>query len=267
MIHGGKTIRPYACGDLADRPFSDAGAKYLFSSFEALEDFILFGKRTTMLRTEHAECVMYENGAEKMFVLVNFEQEPQTVTVEGLSGEWKYFRHDGKLSGNTFTLKPLEVMIGTNTVKDAGLPTYEEVTAECDRLEAERVAGCSKLVPLRHNITLSGTVGVAKYKLFNGVRRDSLAGIIRKDGERYLVADLSKVEVSCDRIVVSGWKLNGNNTVKVKLGGEFVLPEGTEVKEEGLSTIYTFKDAVCPEAIRVDFSGEETMEIYELEAF
>ena len=267
MIHGGKTIRPYACGDLADRPFSDAGIRYLFSSFEALEDFILFGKRTQLLRTENAECVMYENGEEKMFVLVNFEQEEQTVTVDGLSGQWHYFRHGGKmLTGNTFTLKPLEVMIGTDTVKDEGLPTYEEVTAKADRLEAERQAGCSKLVPLRHEIALSGSVGVAKHRLLDGVR-DNLAGTTHSSGDRFLIADLSKVEVSCNRIVVSGWDLRGNILLKVKLDGEFVLPAGTEVKIEELSTTYRFKEPICPEAIRIDFYGGNQMELYELEAF
>ena len=265
MIRGGKTIRPYACGDLADRPFSDAGAKYLFSSFEALEDFILYGKRTTMLRTEHAECVMYENGAEKMFVLVNFEQEPQTVTVDGLSGEWKYFRHDGKLTGNTFTLKPLEVMIGTNTVKDAGLSTYEAVTAEANRLEAERVAGCSKLVALRHDITLSGTVGATKHRLLDGVRNNLAATVGPKGG--FVELDLSNVKVSFNKVVVSGWNMADRVTLQLKTGGEYAAAEIAEVKEEELSTTYILKDTLCPDGLRLELAGGEKMEIYELEVF
>ena len=266
MIHGGKTLKPYACGDMRDRPCLEEGVRYMFSSFEALEKLVLHGKRTQLLRTEDAECVLYDKGDEKMFVLVNFNQEEQTVTVDGLTGTWYNFRHEGMLTGNIFTLKPLEVLIGTELKKDAGLPSYDEVDALINKLEAERVAGCSKLVDLRHSIELSGTVGAGKHRLLDGVR-DNLAATIGRNGDRYLIADLSKVDVSCDRIVVSGWNLKGNVTVQVKLGEEFVLPEGTEMKEEGLSVSFAFKETVCPKAIRVEFSGNEAMELYELEAF
>ena len=267
MIHGAKTIKPYASGDMRDRPHLEEGIRYLFSSFEALDQLVLFGKRTQLLRTENAECVLYDNGDEKMFVLVNFNQEPQTVTVDGLSGQWYNFRHEGMLTGNTFCLKPLEVLIGTNIKKDAGLPTYDEVAALNAKLEAKRVAGCSKLVDIRHKITLSGSgAKVSRHRLLDGVR-DNLAGTTYKNGVRFLNADLSKVDVSCDRIVVSGWGLQGNVTMKVKLNGEYVLPEGTQMKEEGLSVSWSFKEAVRPEAIRLDFSGDINIELYELEAF
>ena len=265
MIHGGKTLKPYACGDMADRPCLEEGIRYMFSSFEALESLVLFGKRTQLLRTEDAECVLYDNGDEKMFVLVNFNQEPQTVTVDGLNGQWHNFRHEGMLTGNTFWLKPLEVVIGTSIVKDEGLPTCEETVAMVNKLEAARVAGCSKLVACRHSITLSGTVKATRHRLMDGVR-DNLAASIGKSGDRHLIADLSKVKVSFDKVVVSGWNLQGNMTLLVKSGEEFAAPDVT-VKEEGLATTYIFKNTVCPDAIRLDFSGEETMELYELEAF
>ena len=75
MIHGGKSIRPYACGDLYDRPQATEGNRYVFSSMEALEDFLLFGKRDVLLRTNDAEAVLYEHNGEKAFVLVNFKQK------------------------------------------------------------------------------------------------------------------------------------------------------------------------------------------------
>ena len=267
MIHGGKTITPYACGDMRDRPCLEEGTRYLFSSMEALEQLMLFGKRAQLMRTEDAECVLYDNGDEKMFVLVNFNQTEQTVTVDGLFGEWYNFRHEGMLTGNTFTLKPLEVLIGTNVKKDAGLPGYAETAALIDKLEAARVAGCSKLVAVRHSISFAGsTVGVTRHRLLDGMR-DNLAANIGKTGDRHLIANLDKVDITCDRVVVSGWNLSGKTAVTVKLNGEFVLPEGTQVKEEGLSTTYHFNQTIRPEAIRVDFFGEESMELYELEAF
>ena len=134
-----------------------------------------------------------------------------------------------------------------------------------DKLEAKRVAGCSKLVALRHKITLNETVGIAKYRFFDGVR-DNLEGTVSKKGG-YLEADLSKVEVSFDRIVLSGYNLAGHTSLKVKVGEDFVTPDFAEVKEENLSIIYLFKETVSPEAIRFDFFGGENVELYELEAF
>ncbi len=263
MIHGGKTIKPYASGDMADRPAVEEGLRYLFSSFEALDKFILFGKRTQLLRTENAECVLYDNGEEKMFVLVNFNQEEQTVTVDGLSGEWYNFRHEGMLTGNTFTLKPVEVLIGTNVKKDAGLPSYDETAALIDKLEAERVAGCSKLVSIRHSIGVDGLA--ARYRLLDGVR-DNLAGSIGSKGG-FVELDLSKVKVSFNKIVISGWNLKGNMTLTVKNGDRFVTPEIAEVQEEELATTYILKDTICPEGVRVDFATGTKMEIYEFEVF
>lgn len=70
MIHGGKTLRPYAYHDLNDTPKMYEGYRYLFASFEALESLVLHGKRTTLFKSGEAEAVHYDNGDEKMFVLV-----------------------------------------------------------------------------------------------------------------------------------------------------------------------------------------------------
>ena len=200
-----------------------------------------------------------------MFVLVNFMQENQTVTVDNLRGTWHNFRRNSMIAGNTFQMKAHEVIIGTNTVKDEGLPTYQDTLAMIEKLEAQRLATCSKLVDCRHQIALSGLT-TSKFKWFNGTR-DDLALTVGATGERFVEADLTKVNVTCNKIVVNGWNLKGHMTVKVKLNGEFTLPEGTEVVEEELATSYIFKEEICPEVIRMDFFGDEVMEIYELEAF
>ncbi|MBQ8748807.1 MAG: hypothetical protein IJZ14_03275 [Oscillospiraceae bacterium] len=268
MIHGGKSVRPYAFGDMYDRPASTEGIRYLFSGLEALEKNLLLGKRTTLFRTSEAEAVLYDNGDEKMFVIVNFTQEPQTVTVEGISGTWHYFRHNSTLTGNTFTLKPLEVMIGTSEVKDAGLPTYEETAALIDGLEAERVAGCSKLVPYRHDIacTKKGVGLFAKYKLFDGVR-NNLGMHVDKQGERFCELDLTKVKLDFSKVVVSGWNMKTNVTLKIKNGEEWTSPEFTEIKATETDITYILKDTICPDAIRMEFHGDENMDISEFEVF
>ena len=263
MIHGGKSLRPYATGDMADRPAAEEGVRYLFSSFEALDKLVLHGKRKQLLRTEEAECVLYDKGDEQMFVLVNFNQEPQTVTVEGLSGQWYNFRHEGMLTGNTFQVKPLETLIGTSAKKDAGLPSYEETNALINKLEAERVAGCSKLVPIRHSIGVTGVA--ARHRLLDGVR-DNLAGSVGKS-DGFVELDLSKVKVNFNKVVVSGWNMAERVTLQLKNGGEYAAPAIAEMKEEELSTTYILKDTVCPDGLRLELAGGEKMEIYELEVF
>ena len=264
MIHGGKTIKPYACGDMADRMVAEEGVRYLFSSFEALESLVLFGKRRQLLRTEEAECVLYDKGDEQMFVLVNFNQEPQTITVEGLSGRWYNFRHAGMLEGNTFTLRPCETLIGTSVKKDAGLPSYEETDALINKVEEKRVAGCSKLVPVRHSIDVSGGLAT-RHRLLDGVR-DNLAATVGSKGG-FVELDLSKVKVSFNKVVVSGWNMADRVTLQLKNGGEYAAAEIAEVKEEELSTTYILKDTLCPDGLRLELAGGEKMEIYELEVF
>jgi hypothetical protein len=263
MIHGGKTLKPYACGDMADRAVAEEGVRYLFSSFEALEQLVLHGKRTQLLRTEEAECVLYDKGDEQMFVLVNFKQEHQAVTVDGLNGRWYNFRHEGMLEGNTFTLRPYETLIGTSAKKDAGLPSYEETDGLINKLEEKRVAGCSKLVPIRHSIDVSGLA--ARHRLLDGVRDNLAATVGSKDG--FVELDLSKVKVSFNKVVISGWNMASRVTLQLKNGGEYAVPAIAEMKEAELSTTYILKDTVCPDGLRLELAGGDKMEIYELEVF
>ena len=242
------------------------GTRYIFSSFEALEDIVLLGKRTRMHRTDDAECVLYEYGDEKMFVLVNFNQTPQTVTVDGLSGTWHEFRHNRKITCNTFKLKPLEVIVGTNTVKDAGLPTYAETAALIADLENKRKTRGSVFFNkhLRIKVTGSGTKHITTRKLFDGVP-DNLAGWILEAENNYIELDLTNVQETFSKVVIGGWKLETMKLL-VKLGDEWIEPTTTEITTQEFSKTYILAEAVTPDAMRLEFGGKSG-EIYEIEAF
>ncbi|MBE7001134.1 MAG: hypothetical protein E7421_00305 [Ruminococcaceae bacterium] len=267
MIRGGKSLHPYAYHDMNDRPGVIEGARYIFSSFEALEKLVLLGKRTVLLQTKDAEAVLYDRGDEQMFVLVNFTQAPQTVTLDGISGTWHEFRHDRTITGNTFALKPLEVLIGTTVERGTDLPTYQETKALVDKLEYQRTHGGSLLFERENDIVVTSSgMSVSKYKLLDGVR-ENLAIEVPRTGERFFELDLTKVKPSFSKVAVSGWNLKGNVMLKVRVGGELVAPQLAEVKNEEFLVTFLLKDTVSPDGLQLEFTGDEAMQVFELEVF
>ncbi len=266
MMRGGKTLWPYAYHDVNDRASLYEGTRYIFSSFEALEDIVLFGKRTTLTKSVESEAVLYDNGAEKMFVLVNLTQKPQTVTLEDLTGTWYEFRGSRTFTGKTFEMKPLETIIGTNVVKGADLPTYAETAALIDKLEYERTHTGSLLFDRFMDITVttSGARGMVKAKLFDGVR-DNLSCYIHKKENNFVEVNLTKVKPSFRKVVIHGYGL-ADTIVKAKVGEELSEPAVTETQCEEFSKTFILADTICPDFLRLEFGGKQ-VELYEIEVF
>ncbi len=266
MIHGGKSLWPYAAHDLNDRPALYEGMRYIFSTFEALEEIVLLGERTQLFRSDEAECVRYDHGDEQMFVLVNFNQTPLTVTVDGLTGTWHEFRGDRTITGNTFELKPLETIVATNVIKGADLPTYAQVKALIDDLEYKRTHRGSLLHDryLDIKVTSSGLRGFCKNKLFDGMP-DNLACWINRSEDNFVQLDLTQVKPTFSKVVIGGWQIEDMKLL-VKIGEEWVEPAATEITNEEFSKTYILADAITPEAMRLEFGGKSG-ELYEIEVF
>ena len=267
MIHGGKTLWPYAGHDLNDRASLYEGTRYIFSSFEALEDIVLHGKRTTMFRSTDVDSVLYDNGDEKMLVVVNMTQQPQTVTLDGLTGTWHEFRGSRTFTGNTFQLKPLETIIGTNVVKGADLPTYAETAALIDELEYKRTHTGSLLFNRTADIavTSSKVYGMCEIKLFDGVQ-DNLAYTVREKGEGWLELDLTKVKPTFNKVVIRGYDID-DMKIKFKTGDEMVDAAVAQVETEEYATIFQLAEAVTVDALRIEFVNNRLAEFYEIEVF
>ena len=269
MMHGGKSLWPYANHDLNDRPRLLEGMRYIFSSFVTLEDIVLFGERTQLFRSDDAECVRYDHGDEKMFVLVNFTGVPVTVTVDGLTGTWHEFRGSRTFTGNTFTLKPYDTIIGMNVVKGADLPTYEETAALIADLEYKRTHRGSLLFDRFDEITVttSGARCFSKNKLTDGVP-DNMVGWIREtpdDPNNFMEVDLKKVNVTFQKVVLHGWKLE-NTVLKFRNGDSLVEAKTAETATEEFSKTFILVEPVTPDAMRFEFGGK-MVEIFELEVF
>lgn len=264
MIRGGKSIWPYAYHDMNDRAGLYEGTRYIFSSFAALEKLVLLGKRTTLIKNPNVEAVLYDTGDEQMFVLVNMTQDPQSATLEGLTGEWHNFRHGGTVTGNSFELKPFEVFIGTSKVKDADLPAYDEVVDLIEKMEYERTHRGSLLFGRNRELTFTATTsaGIAR-KLFDGVR-DNYAWECRKD-DKFFEIGLQKVKPTFTKLIVYGFQID-DMTVKVRNGEDLSVPAIAEVKTEEFATTFIFAEPICPDALRMEF-GERRVELYEIEVF
>ncbi len=74
MIRGGKSLWPYAYHDSNDRAALYEGVRYTFSTFDALEDMMLFAKRTVLVRTSEYKATRYDYNGQSMFVLINLTE-------------------------------------------------------------------------------------------------------------------------------------------------------------------------------------------------
>lgn len=265
MIRGGKSLWPYAYHDMNDRAALYEGTRYVFSTFEALEDIVLFGKRTTVYRTLDVEAAIYDTGTEKMFVVVNMTQDPQEVTIDAITGTWHNFRRGGVVTGGKFALKPHEVIVGTTEVKDIGLPTYEEVLDLINKLEYERTHRGNLLFGRHLDVPVTASSAVGRtIKMFDGVR-DNYAWESVSDQPKFMELDLTRVNPTFAKVVVCGFRID-DMTIKVRCGEEWVTPDIAEVKTEEFATTFVLKDPICPDALRLEM-GAHRVELYEIELY
>ena len=265
VIRGAKSLRHYAYHDLNDRASVYEGARYMFSTMERFEDILLFAERTTLYKTTEMECALYELNGEKVFVIVNFTQKPQTITLEQLSGTWHHFRHGETLTGPTFHLKPVGVIVGTSKVRDAGMPSYQETVALVDKLEYERTHSGNLLFDRVKDISVStsGSMGTVR-KLFDGVRVNWAWEQVKGEDKFYEI-NVSKVQPLFNKVVVSGNNID-NMELKVRVNGELAEAPIAETQTGEFSKTFLLKEAICPEAIRMEFHKDH-IELYEFEIF
>lgn len=266
MLPGGKSLWPFAYLGMNDRACLYEGIRYVFSSFEALEELVLLAKRTELIKNREVHGVLYELNDEKMFVLANMSGEPQTVTLDAVSGTWYHFRHGGTITGNTFELAPLEVLIGTDKIKDADLPTYQETVAKIEEGEHARTHGGSLFFDRYQELTVTASSPAkGARKLFDGVKDNYAFELKADEGYRFLEVDMTKLPLAISKLVVHGFQID-DVQLKVRLNGELSVPAIKEVQDEQYSKTYFFAEPISPAGLRLEF-GQRKVELYEIEAF
>ena len=263
VLAGAKTLWPYACHDMNDRAALYEGVRYTFSTFEALEEMILLADRKELVRNKQAHAVHYELGGDKMFALANLTEEPLSITLDEISGTWYNFRRGGMITGNSFELKPFEVIVGTSKVMDEGLPTYQEVAAFVEEQEYARTHGGSLLFNRYLDIKNVATGRHCSHKLFDGVKDNWACAF--GEGEKFLELDMTVVKPTFTKVVIGGFQID-DMQIKVRNGEELSVPAIKEKITEEFSTTFILSEPVSPDTIRLEF-GERKVELYEIEVF
>lgn len=274
MVRGGKTLWPYAYHDMGDRASIYEGNRYVNSTFAALEDFILDGKRTTLLRSSDAECARWDlEGGASMFALVNFTAKSRTVAVPGLAGTFREFRGDRTFTPSDasrgFAMRPFEVLVGTTDRRGEGLPTYAETSALVDRMEHERTHRDNQLLEKYADVGFASS-GASRvfYKLIDGVRDMYAWGESAPANGAYVEFSFPDKPIRFSRVRVYGSGIDGMG-VSIRKGGEWKSLKPKNVTTGEWMRELDFGAVETTVKIRVSFSkgakGAPPVELYEVE--
>ena len=265
VMRGAKTLWPYAYHDMGDRASIYEGNRYMFSTFDALEDFILDGKRTTLLMSPETECVRWdlENG-ESMFALANFTAERREVALPKCLADrrWRPFRGQ-RATGRA--LGPYEVVVGVTNERGAGLETYAETQALIDRTEHERTHRDNQILERYLDIDfVSSTGSMTFYKLVDGTR--DVVGWLAKAKAPWVEFSFKKEPVRFSVLRLYG---SGLDSVKVSVrkGGEWKGIAPRTVKAEKYMRELDFGEVQSTVKLRISFPSNagSSVELYELE--
>jgi len=273
-IRGAKSSQPFFYADMGDRVWLYEGTGYLFNSYHALSDLLLSGTRTTLVRAPTHEAVLYALPDEKMFVAVNFQNDPLEVRLDLPAGaEFLEFRGDRSWRGGaaTVVMKPLEVLIATTKKRDAGLQSQREFREYAAKKEHRRTHRDNQLFGRDTDITLDSSspmVGLfnTPFKLYDGVR-DVYAwahGAAKKGETRFLEMTVAKRPPVFRRMRLFGDNLGGT-VVKVRRLREWTAPAAKLTAKGEFFAELDFGEDVKTSRIRFEFPQGGPVELYEIE--
>ena len=266
MLRGGKTLWPFAYYDMGSRAALYEGNRYVNSTFAVLEDFILDGKRTTLLKTSDAECVRWDlDCGAAMFALANFTSERKRIPLpNGLSDrKWHPFR--GQWAEGR-ALEPYEVVVGVTEERGSELETYAEALALVKKLEYERTHRDNQILEKYMALGFAASNGNTRFfRLVDGVR--DVLGWSAKAKEPWVEFSFLERPLQFSRVRVYGSGLE-NMKVMIRQGGEWKeLSPKSSTAEKYMRELY-FGDVHSTVKMRLSFPaerGNSDVELYEVE--
>ena len=266
LVHGAKSINPYAYHDLGDRPSIFRGVKFTNETIERLEEILLSGKRTMIVKDDY-EAALWEYEGKRLFAIVNLKNEKLKVEVP-FKGQWTAFRGSGALDGTTaLSLEAYESAVFTSEKMDEGLTSYAEASAEVDKLEAERLGRDNQLMALYDEIEVTSSQSVdmnesAKREMFDGTR-NVLAWISPWGKDKYYEISFTKRIPYFKELLVFGYNIDGFK-VKIRDGGEWRELKPAKVEQTEFSRKYSFDEILHTVKVRLEFPKDK-VELYEIE--
>ncbi|MBR6372994.1 MAG: hypothetical protein IKS20_07420 [Victivallales bacterium] len=263
MNHGAKTVKAYAYHDLGDRPSTYEGIRYLYGCMERLQDFILFAKRTFLVKTPDCEAMLYENGKDRMIVVVNMSTRKINASLPDVKGTFFEFRGPRTFSKFDFELEPQEVIVATSRKMDEGLKPRAEVAAEIDKLEEAR-KNRGNILFNRHNeieVTASRPTGSC-YKMFDGVT-DVYAFQDVRGKNKFFEMAFPKFVPKFKTIRVYGDNIQGM-TVKIRKRGDWITLKPDKIEEGEYMQTLSFNEELSTVKMRLEFPKDK-LELYEIE--
>jgi len=273
MSHGGKSLWPYAYHDLGDRPALYIGTKYLFESFEALEDFFLFAKRTDVRRGTDYDVVTYDLDGDALLLVMNYTRKDLSVTLPSGLGTLREFRGGRTVKGgDTVTLSADEVLIATTKPHDAGLRSFADVAAEAAAGERERLSRDNQL--LGHDLDIDFKSNFRRFRIFfklnDGMYDQLAAESFDQTDDYWQLAFKNGFRPRFSQAVVHGWGNFTNVEVSVENNGAWTkLPISRRVIDDKYRVTVSFDKAYEAEKVRFDFpvkkGARNEIELYEFE--
>lgn len=266
ILRGAKSVQPFFYADMGDRFWLYEGTKRIFRTISALEDLLLFGKRTALKRSAFGDATLYEFGDERMFVAVNFENAPHALRLGDLSGHFREFGGTREWTGvTTLEMKPLEVIIATTRKRDDGIGSAADFRKAMDRAEGARTHRDNQLFGKEKEIEVRAKFGRnplfnTSFKLFDGVRDVLAWSGAGKDNAMELAFKGPRTMRS---LRLYGAHLE-KTSVSVKSGDGWKRLEPASDDSEAFSRVLFFAEPVGVEALRLEF-GPDPVELYEIE--
>ena len=269
LMHGAQSLYPYAGHDMGDRSSTYNGVRYGFQSVAALEDFLTVAKRTKLTTPTDTEAMLFElPDGEKLLVVANYADRPQTVKLDGVSGAFREFRGNRVLN-QEISLRPLETYVATTVPRDAGLEPYALVRARIDREEAARKGRDNQLRGRYETTDFKSSLKTRHggfYKLIDGT--------LNVESQVYQGVEPTWMEISCrgyapafDRLLVWG---DGVKEVRVSVFADGAwTPLDAKVTTDGFKTELVFDGRRTANRFRLEFPADKKhpvdFELYEIE--
>ena len=215
------------------------------------------------MKTPDCEAMLYENGKDRMIVVVNMSTKKIKASLPGVKGRFFEFCGPRKFSKFDFELEPQEVIVATSRKMDEGLKSRAEVAAEIDKLEEARKSRGNILFN-RHNdieITASRPTGSC-YKMFDGVT-DVHAFSQNRGKSGFFEMAFPKFVPEFNVIRVFGHNIDGM-LVKIRKRGDWITLEPAKLEKSEYMQELIFDKKLTTVKIRLEIPKGK-FELYEIE--